>query len=196
MSDSEEETAKKDRLLKVILLGDGTAGKTSIATRFSQNHFGKTYQQTLGLDFFLKRITLPGGVNVALQVWDIGGQTLGGKMLDNYIYGCHVVMFVYDITNYSSFENLDDWLTIVQQECFKGDAKPPHLALVANKMDLEHMRTVRKDKHTKFAQEHHMSSHFVSAKTNDTINACFLKIAADVMRVKLTASDIQSVTVS
>ena len=60
MSDSEEETAKKDRLLKVILLGDGTAGKTSIATRFSQNHFGKTYQQTLGLDFFLKRITLPG----------------------------------------------------------------------------------------------------------------------------------------
>ena len=86
-------------------------------------------------------------------------------------------MFVYDITNYSSFENLDDWLTIVQQECFKGDAKPPHLALVANKsepydkyisddvyeclkctaVDLEHMRTVRKEKHTKFAQEHHMS---------------------------------------
>ena len=44
-------------------------------------------------------------------------------------------MFVYDITNYSSFENLDDWLTIVQQECFKGDAKPPHLALVANKSE-------------------------------------------------------------
>ena len=60
MSDSEEEAAQKDRLLKVVLLGDGTAGKTSIATRFSQNHFGKTYQQTVGLDFFLKRITLPG----------------------------------------------------------------------------------------------------------------------------------------
>lgn len=60
MSDSEEEAAQKDQLLKVVLLGDGTAGKTSIATRFSQNHFGKTYQQTVGLDFFLKRITLPG----------------------------------------------------------------------------------------------------------------------------------------
>ena len=44
-------------------------------------------------------------------------------------------MFVYDITNHSSFENLDDWLSIVQQECFKGDAKPPHLALVANKSE-------------------------------------------------------------
>ena len=39
-------------------------------------------------------------------------------------------------------------------------------------------------------------SHFVSAKTNDMINACFLKIAADVMKVKLTTADIQRVTVS
>ena len=27
---------------------------------------------------------------MALQVWDIGGQTLGGAMLANYIYGAHV----------------------------------------------------------------------------------------------------------
>ena len=27
---------------------------------------------------------------MALQVWDIGGQTLGGKMLDKYIYGSNV----------------------------------------------------------------------------------------------------------
>ena len=31
-----------------------------------------------------------GNRNVALQVWDIGGQTLGGKMFDKYIYGAHV----------------------------------------------------------------------------------------------------------
>lgn len=31
-----------------------------------------------------------GNLNVTLQVWDIGGQTLGGKMLDKYIYGAHV----------------------------------------------------------------------------------------------------------
>ena len=60
MSEAEEEATGRERLLKVVVLGDGTAGKTSIATRFSQNHFGKTYQQTVGLDFFLKRISLPG----------------------------------------------------------------------------------------------------------------------------------------
>lgn len=33
---------------------------------------------------------IPGNLNVTLQVWDIGGQTIGGKMLDKYIYGAQV----------------------------------------------------------------------------------------------------------
>jgi len=36
-------------------------------------------------------------------------------------------------------------------------------------VDLEHMRTVKVDKHQKFAQERGMSSHFVSAKTGDSV---------------------------
>ena len=45
---------------QVILLGDGTVGKTSIATRFAQDDFSRSYKQTIGLDFFVKRIVLPG----------------------------------------------------------------------------------------------------------------------------------------
>ncbi len=28
-----------------------------------------------------------GGVRVALQIWDIGGQSIGNKMIKKYIYG-------------------------------------------------------------------------------------------------------------
>ncbi len=31
-----------------------------------------------------------GDVAVTLMVWDIGGQTIGGSMLENYIYGADV----------------------------------------------------------------------------------------------------------
>lgn len=34
--------------------------QTSICMRIAQEQFGKAYKQTIGLDFFLKRITLPG----------------------------------------------------------------------------------------------------------------------------------------
>lgn len=79
----------------------------------------------------MKRVTLPGPVHVSLSVHDIGGQTLGGAMLDKYIYGADAVLLVYDITNYSSFENLDDWY---QTACrFLSDKKKCHFFLVANK---------------------------------------------------------------
>ena len=35
----------------------------------------------------LKRLDLPGKTHVALQIWDIGGQSIGSKMLGNYIFG-------------------------------------------------------------------------------------------------------------
>lgn len=136
-----------------------------------------------------------GDIHVTLQVWDIGGQTIGGKMIDTYVSGAEAVLFVYDITNYTSFENLDDWVSVVKR-VFRGADKLPHLALVGNKSDLEHMRTVKKERHEKYAAEHHMSSHSISAKTNDKVINCFKKIAADVLQIKLTTAYLEETTVS
>merc|ERR1719353_1278803 len=103
-SDEDSDDEPEQLQYKVILLGDGATGKTSIAMRFTDDHFAMQYKQTIGLDFFIKRLVLPGDVNVALQIWDIGGQTIGGKMIGNYIYGAHAVLLCYDITNYQSFQ--------------------------------------------------------------------------------------------
>ncbi|XP_075276665.1 ras-related protein Rab-28 isoform X2 [Opisthocomus hoazin] len=230
MSDSEEEESP-DRQLKLVVLGDGTTGKTSLATRFAQETFGKQYKQTIGLDFFLKRIILPGNLNVTLQVWDVGGQTIGGKMLDKYIYGAQGILLVYDITNSQSFENLEDWYNVVKKMNEESET-PPLVALVGNKklpegkihakwmfsefkknvvlhgvllqrcyerrdwqpcrkVDLEHTRTVKADKHQRFCQENNFSSHFVSAKTGDSVFLCFQRIAADILGIKLNKAELE-----
>uniref|UniRef100_A0ABI7YFJ5 RAB28, member RAS onco family n=1 Tax=Felis catus TaxID=9685 RepID=A0ABI7YFJ5_FELCA len=180
----------QDRQLKIVVLGDGTSGKTSLATCFAQETFGKQYKQTIGLDFFLRRITLPGNLNVTLQVWDIGGQTIGGKMLDKYIYGAQGILLVYDITNYQSFENLEDWYSVVKKVSEESETQPL-VALVGNKIDLEHMRTVKPDKHLRFCQENGFSSHFVSAKTGDSVFLCFQKVAAEILGIKLNKAEIE-----
>ncbi|NXO89256.1 RAB28 protein, partial [Certhia brachydactyla] len=189
MSDSEEEESP-DRQLKLVVLGDGTTGKTSLATRFAQETFGKQYKQTIGLDFFLKRILLPGNLNVTLQVWDVGGQTIGGKMLDKYIYGAQGILLVYDITNGQSFENLEDWYNVVKKVNEESETQP-FVALVGNKIDLEHIRTVKADKHQRFCQENNFSSHFVSAKTGDSVFLCFQRIAADILGIKLNKAELE-----
>ncbi|KAM5192962.1 ras-related protein Rab-28 isoform 2-T2 [Mantella aurantiaca] len=188
MSDSEEES--QDRQLKIVVLGDGACGKTSLAMRFAQESFGKQYKQTVGLDFFLKRMTLPGNLNVTLQVWDIGGQTIGGKMLDKYIYGTQGVLLVYDITNYQSFENLEDWFSMVKKVNEESETQP-FVALVGNKIDLEHMRTVKADKHQRFCQENGLGSFFVSAKTGDSVFLCFQRVAAEILGIKLNKAEIE-----
>lgn len=190
MSDSEDDDGSKDRQLKVTLVGDGTAGKTSICMRIAQEQFGKAYKQTLGLDFFLKRITLPGNINVTLQVWDIGGQQLGGNMLETYLYGADAVLLIYDVTNHSSFENVHDWMSVIKNTIGK-DNKAPYLALIGNKIDLEHMRIVKADKHAEFALSNEMHSFFISAKTGDQVHFCFRKIAAEILGVKLSKSEVE-----
>ena len=49
------------------MLGDGAVGKTSIANRLVDDQFNQSYKQTIGLDFFLKEITLPGDVKVVSE---------------------------------------------------------------------------------------------------------------------------------
>ena len=84
-------------------MGNGAVGKTSIAQRFANSVYSQSYKQTVGLDFFMKRLNLPNNVEVALQLWDIGGQSIGGKMINKYIYGANAVIFCYDVTNGNSF---------------------------------------------------------------------------------------------
>lgn len=112
-SDDEEDDVHKQ--FKIILLGDGAVGKTSIAKRFSDDQFNQIYKQTVGVDFFIRRLKVPPNFNLALQLWDIGGQSIGSKMITNYITGAHAVILCYDITNYDSFVNLEDWHRLVLQ---------------------------------------------------------------------------------
>mmetsp|Transcript_24371 Transcript_24371/g.76898 ORF Transcript_24371/g.76898 Transcript_24371/m.76898 type:complete len:103 (+) Transcript_24371:144-452(+) len=67
----------------------------------------------------------------------------------------------------------------------------PYLALIANKADLTHLRTVKPEKHNEFADANEMYSYFVSAKTGDNVQATFHRIAADLAGVVLTKPEIE-----
>jgi Ras-related protein Rab-28 len=68
------------------------------------------------VDHYIKRIeNLPGGQSVALQIWDIGGQSISSKMMMKYLKGAQAVILAYDLTDYQSFADLDDWMQLVVQ---------------------------------------------------------------------------------
>ncbi|CAD7959079.1 unnamed protein product [Amoebophrya sp. A120] len=193
-SDSEEELEFDQ--VKILVLGDGAVGKTSLIQRFVNDHFAQSYKQTIGVDFCTKRLTFekPTTKQVCLQIWDIGGQSIGGKMIQSYLHKADAVLLCYDITSFQSFENLKDWLSLVKQHCNAGSSETPdvndnfpHLVLVGTKADLQHLRAVKAIRHTQFCEVERMkSAHFVSSKLSEGVDTMFYKVAADLIGISLT----------
>ncbi|GMR48005.1 hypothetical protein PMAYCL1PPCAC_18200 [Pristionchus mayeri] len=182
--------SEKDRLLKVVVCGDGASGKTSLCLRFAHETFDAAYHQTLGLDFFRARIILPGDVGVTLQVWDVGGQSIASSMINNYVSGADAVLIVYDITNKTSLEGAREWIESVKK-IMKDSQVLPVLALVGNKSDLDDKRQVRVEAHNRFAEEEDLRPFYVSARTDGgSVSLLFKQIAAQVMKIPMPKAEL------
>lgn len=175
----------------MLLLGDGSVGKSSIIARFVSDGFQKVYAQTIGVDFFEKRLALRGDTGVKLQIWDIGGQSISSKNLPNYVSGANVCFICYDVTNRDSFDNLEDWLRRVH-EIFTDEEtgkqkKLPKLYIIGNKIDLIEARQVTDAQHQAWWESHSIDGGFLgSAQTGENIAATIYRVSAHSVGVQLT----------
>jgi Ras-related protein Rab-1A len=165
----------KRRLFKIILIGEGRVGKTSIRKRYFGQKLEQEYLVTIGADFSLKRIG-----NNAIQIWDLAGQNLYRSIRKNYYLGAHGVILVFDVVNRESFEKLPVWIDEMNQ--FIGKAVP--VALVGNKIDLiDKTNGVIKDYEAlEFCEEYEMRDNIpfeyfrTSALTGENIDELFERL--------------------
>ncbi|OQR95429.1 Rab28 family GTPase [Thraustotheca clavata] len=179
-----------DPVCKLILVGNGSVGKSSIIARFVADGFEKQYKQTIGLDFYEKKLLLPRDKRVVLEVWDIGGQNINSKMLGKYIYGADIVFICYDVTDAKSFADVEDWLVLVQRSM--GALKKQQIYAVGNKIDLVHLRAVPEQKHNEFIAKHKLAGGFLlSAHNGDNVMRTVHQIAARAVGMELSEFELQ-----
>ncbi|XP_030754271.1 ras-related protein Rab-6A-like [Sitophilus oryzae] len=157
---------------KLVFLGEQSVGKTSMITRFMYDSFDTNYQATIGIDFLSKTIYLH-DKTVRLQLWDTAGQERFRSLIPSYIRDSHVAVIVYDITNYSSFEQTTRWIEDVRNE--RGNKVL--IILVGNKVDLESLRKVPSDAADKLAKELNLVFLETSAKCGYNIKQLFRRIS-------------------
>ncbi|EGD80646.1 hypothetical protein PTSG_11696 [Salpingoeca rosetta] len=144
MSAQEEDPNKgEDRALpiKVLLLGEPACGKTALMKAFVHGrHVVDTYRPTPGLDFASKTVFLP-DAQVYMHVWDFAGARQFQSLLRPYARTCFAVLLVYDVTDEASFDALDHWAALAQED----PGTRPQLALVGMKSDLADKRQVTRE---------------------------------------------------
>ncbi len=160
---------KRLPVLKVVVAGDGTVGKTSLIRRYCEGKFDTARVQTIGVDFQTQTVDLPQGT-VKLSIWDMAGQDRFEVMRAGFYRGSRASALVYDVTLQETFENLSRWrqeiLNAVQQQSF---------LVIGNKIDLE--RVVPTDSGRAFAESIGAPYLETSALTGEGVPALFEVLA-------------------
>lgn len=120
--------------IKIVLLGDGGVGKTSIARRYLKKGFSHEYKQTIGVDVFAKNSSLEihgNRVNISWVIWDLAGQPKFKEVRKEFYRGAKGAVLVFDVSRKETFDNIVHWANE-----FASNAGKYPVVLVGNKIDL------------------------------------------------------------
>ena len=92
---------------KILLLGHFHVGKTSLIKRFVQNSFSEEYITSIGVTIEKKTIEIK-GQNLTFIIWDVAGEVSIDRTPPNYLLGCEGIIYVFDLSRPSTWENLQE----------------------------------------------------------------------------------------
>ena len=107
-----------DTTIKIIVVGNGHVGKTSLTTRYCKNSFSGEYKKTIGANYLEKRdVTLDCGEVVNMMIYDTAGQEEYGAMTKSHFRGAGAAILVFSSTDRNSLLALQDWKDRVLEDC-------------------------------------------------------------------------------
>lgn len=157
---------------KVVLLGEGCVGKTSVVLRYVEDKFNEKHITTLQASFLNKKLNIA-GKRVNLSIWDTAGQERFHALGPIYYRMSNGAILVYDITDEDSFQKVKNWV----KELKKMLGSDICLIIAGNKIDLEKQRTVPIEAAEEYARSVGAKHFNTSAKLNRGIEEMFLDLS-------------------
>jgi small GTP-binding protein len=158
-------------VFKIVVIGDGAVGKTSLIARFAEKTFQAEYKPTLGTNIVIKELKIESN-NVKLLLWDIAGQAKWRDVRHLYYKGAQGSILVFDVTRPGTFESIPAWY----KDLIKFSGEIPRI-LLANKVDLTDIRKVSQDQAKATSTELNAPYFETSAKDGTQVNDAFKQIS-------------------
>lgn len=131
------------QLLKVILVGASSVGKTCLVRSFFEKQFEEHTKPTVSPGYFMQTLTRSNGALVDLQVWDTAGQERYDAVSQLFFRDADVAFICCEAGNRESLEGVGEWVAKVRNQ-----VATCVIVFVLTKCDL-----VEKEKLQEFASE-------------------------------------------
>jgi len=166
-------------VFKILTIGDGGVGKTSILRRYVENKFLKHHLSTIGIDFLSKTLKIK-DKEIKLKIWDTAGQERYRQITSHIYKDADGIILVFDVTSEESFNQITDWMEQIKNNVSKEEI---NLILIGNKCDLAD-RMVEKERGEEMAKNLNIKYFETSALTGQGINEAFEELAKQIFRNK------------
>ena len=157
-----------DYLLKIIIIGDSSVGKSNILAVYNDGKFNENLQPSIGVEFIAKNIEIE-NTKFRLQIWDTAGQESFLSMTKVYYKNSCCAFIVYDITEKKSFDHVEFWLNELKNEAPESIL----YVLIGNKSDLYKKRVISFEQGSDYAKKHKMMFFETSARNKIDIDNIF-----------------------
>lgn len=169
---------------KVVVVGEYSVGKTSLAQRFINKTFTGRTEPTIGAAFQVRTVQVPSGQSVKLEIWDTAGSERYRSLMPMYYRDALVAVICYDITNGRTFDRVSTWVDDFRKHNEIG-GESVQLVLAGTKCDLAaEKREVAADDARAFAKQENMIFFECSAKNDENVVEVFGAVAQHIAKVR------------
>ncbi len=168
---------------KMMVLGDGAVGKTSLIRRFVLDSFDDDYIVTIGTKTTAKSLKInmqKEVIDLKLQIWDILGQKGYAKLHHTSFRGTNGVFMVADITRKETLCSLDNYW-IPKLQLLVGNIP---FIILANKSDLHNKAKLSREELREFASKHSAPFYLTSARNGENVDRAFYELGKRMFEVK------------